>query len=499
MHNIAFVIACETYQYNSSYQNLPGVKNDAESMVHALQGQCRCAEIVTLGLAQNELSPSGSSILATIIQTAQKYFNETIDNLYMYFSGHGEMDSSNNVSLIPSDAFRAGATQHGALSLNDEVLQMIKREYNVRNILVFLDMCLSANLAKGAKEILNTEYFPKGVAVFYSCFPYQKAFMARNGSGSFFTHCLVDALNTDRVETVSQLSAQIRENMVQICQKEGIEQKPYTSLEDVSLNDLPVVFHNRNGLNNAAFEKLTPAEQEAVRAFSEKIDLTNTEQIQFYGSATEDRFAELFTDLRTRLNMNTNSLQVISVCQANLKNIQKKIDFYNTWRTLRIVLEALGWYSAPSASSLSHTVSDVHAKLNSACFTLAKETSMIMRVKDKIAEYAREATMYLLAGELAVGCYPEQKNELFSYRLRVLRNLADLYDLLQKPLTACIEQSMIFQNKLSRLLPNDINEQAETVFRRIFNSLNELGPELCHLLSLYKEIFNLVDRLGLKA
>lgn len=499
MHNIAFVIACETYQYNSSYQNLPGVKNDAESMVHALRGQCRCAEIVTLGLAQNDLLPTGSSILATVIQTAQKYTNETIDNLYVYFSGHGEMDRFNKVSLIPSDAFRAGATQHGALSLNNQVLQTIKRHYNVRNILVFLDMCLSANLTKGAKERLNTEYFPRGVAVFYSCFPYQEAFMANNGSGSFFTRCLVDALNTDRVETVSQLSAQIRDNMVQLCKKEGIEQKPYTSLEDVSLNDLPVVFHNRNGLNNAAFEKLTPAEQEAVRTFSKKIDLMNTEQIQFYGSTVEDRFADLFIDLRTCLNMNMNSLQVVSACQANLKNLQKKIDFYNTRKTLIIVLDALGLYSAPSASSLSHTVSDVQARLDSARFTLAKETSMIMRVKDRIAEYAREATMYILAGELAESCYPEQKNELFSYRLRVLRNLADLRDSLQKPLTVCIEQSMIFQNKLSRLPPNEINEQAETVFRRTCNSLYELGPELCDLLSLHEEIFNLVDRLGLKS
>ena len=144
MNNIGFVIACENYQYNS-YPNLPGVKNDAELMVRALIEQCRCPVIETLGLAQEDQSPTGSSILATIVKTAQDYSDETIDNLYVYYSGHGEMGSSGNVFLLPSDAFRDGETQHGAISLDSQLLKTIKRHYNVNNIIVFLDMCLSAN------------------------------------------------------------------------------------------------------------------------------------------------------------------------------------------------------------------------------------------------------------------------------------------------------------------------------------------------------------------
>ena len=319
--------------------------------------------------------------------------------------------------------------------------------------------------------------------------------MARDGSGSFFTHCLVKALNTDGVETVSQLSAQIRKTMVQICQSEGVDQKPYTSLEDVSLNDLPVVFHNRNGLNIAALEELTAEKQEAVKNYAKGIDLTNIEQIQFYGKDEERHCVGLLSGLRSCLDENKDSLLGVSQCEAQLTYIRRRSNYFQERQDHRDSSQN----SEQRERNLRHlrnVISEVHTKIKS--YIPMEEINEIACARNEIAKSAREATMYILAGEVAEGCYPEQKNKLFSYRLQELRNLAGFCDSLQNPLKDCIEKSLIFQDKLSKRLLSDIKKQSESELLQTCDSLIELEPELRDLMSLHEKITNMLDSSGIK-
>ena len=178
--------------------------------------------------------------------------------------------------------------------------------------------------------------------------------------------------------------------------------------------------------------------------------------------------------------------------------MQKGIDSYNMpWKALMTALH--GFSPAMPKSSLIQEASVTLKEIKSISDGLLTATLKIESDRDKIAESAREVTMYILAGELAESHCPSQKNKLFSHRLRGLRNLSDLCESLQITLKTCIEKSMIFQDNLSRLLPNDTEELDETWLRRIQNSLNDHYQELFDLISLYKGIIDLLDRHGIKS
>ena len=98
---------------------------------------------------------------------------------------------------------------------------------------------------------------------------------------------------------------------------------------------------------------LSPAEQAAVRDFSEKIDIKNTDQVMNYGSAAQKNISE-FSD-------------------AALSSVKAEVN-----------------------------VDKIVEELEKHEITLMKDISMMDKMYEKNEEYMKELTMYILAGKLKI-------------------------------------------------------------------------------------------------
>ena len=151
-------------------------------------------------------------------------------------------------------------------------------------------------------------------------------------------------------------------------------------------------------------ESLTPAEQAAVREFSEKIDVLNTEQIMNYGSAAQKNISE-FSDAALA-SVRTKDLGEVGNMLGDLVVELKGLNFDAEEKK-----GLLGIFkkSTQSIASLKAqydkaeiNVDKIVEELEKHEVTLLKDISMMDRMYDKNSEYMKELTMYILAGKLKI-------------------------------------------------------------------------------------------------
>lgn len=159
----------------------------------------------------------------------------------------------------------------------------------------------------------------------------------------------------------------------------------------------------------AAVEKLdisslSPAEQAAVRDFSQKIDITNTEQVMNYGSAAQKNISE-FSDAALS-TVKTKDLgecgDMLSSLVIELKGLnfdeEEKKGFLGLFKKAsQSIAEKKAQFDKAEVN-----VDKIVEELETHEITLMKDISMMDKMYEKNQEYMKELTMYILAGKLKI-------------------------------------------------------------------------------------------------
>ena len=149
---------------------------------------------------------------------------------------------------------------------------------------------------------------------------------------------------------------------------------------------------------------LSPAEQAAVRDFSEKIDIKNTDQIMNYGSAAQKNISE-FSDAALS-SVKTKDLgecgDMLSELVVELKGLnfdeEEKKGFLGLFKKAsQTIAEKKAQFDKAEVN-----VDKIVQELEKHEITLMKDISMMDKMYEKNEEYMKELTMYILAGKLKI-------------------------------------------------------------------------------------------------
>lgn len=149
---------------------------------------------------------------------------------------------------------------------------------------------------------------------------------------------------------------------------------------------------------------LSEAEQAAVIGFSEKIDVTNTEQVMNYGSNAQKNISEFsdaaLSSIRTKdLGQAGNMLSdlVVELQGLNFDTSEKK-GFLGLFKKAGQDIASL----KAQFDRAELNVDRIVEMLEKHELTLLKDISMMDKMYEKNQEYMKELTMYILAGKLKI-------------------------------------------------------------------------------------------------
>ena len=149
---------------------------------------------------------------------------------------------------------------------------------------------------------------------------------------------------------------------------------------------------------------LSPAEQAAVRDFSEKIDIKNTDQVMNYGSAAQKNISE-FSDAALS-SVKTKDLgecgDMLSELVVELKGLnfdeEEKKGFLGLFKKAsQTIAEKKAQFDKAEVN-----LDKIVEELEKHEITLMKDISMMDKMYEKNEEYMKELTMYILAGKLKI-------------------------------------------------------------------------------------------------
>ena len=149
-------------------------------------------------------------------------------------------------------------------------------------------------------------------------------------------------------------------------------------------------------------ERLSPAEQAAVKEFAKQIDVTNSEQVLNYGSAAQKNIAD-FSDaalskVRTKdlgeVGEELSDL-VVELQGMNFDEEEKKgfLGFFKKQRQSIAALKA-------QYDKAEVNVDKIADQLQKHELTLMKDIAMMDKMYDMNQQYHKELTMYIIAGKL---------------------------------------------------------------------------------------------------
>lgn len=151
-------------------------------------------------------------------------------------------------------------------------------------------------------------------------------------------------------------------------------------------------------------EKLSPAEQAAVRDFADKIDILNTEQILNYGSNAQKNISEFsesaLNSVRTKELGEVGDMLgdlVVELKGMNFDTAEKK-GFLGIFKKAGQSIESL----KAQFSKAEVNVDKIVEALENHEIVLLKDISMMDKMYEKNQEYTKELSMYILAGKLKI-------------------------------------------------------------------------------------------------
>ena len=153
-----------------------------------------------------------------------------------------------------------------------------------------------------------------------------------------------------------------------------------------------------------ALDMLSPAEQQAVRSFSEQIDITNTEQVMNYGSGAQKNISE-FSDAALN-TVRTKDLGEVGDMLGDLVvelqglnfDAQEKKGFLGLFKKASQSVAEM----KASFDKAEVNVDKIVESLEKHEITLMKDISLMDKMYQRNQEYMKELTMYILAGKLKI-------------------------------------------------------------------------------------------------
>ncbi len=144
---------------------------------------------------------------------------------------------------------------------------------------------------------------------------------------------------------------------------------------------------------------LTPAEEQLVADFSEKIDLENTTQVLQYGAGTQKKMAD-FSDAALQ-SLKTQDLgevgELITGVVAELEGFdaEEERGFFGFFKKQANKLETLKTRYAAAETN----VAKIGDALQAHQVRLMKDTALLDKMYEQNLSYFKELTMYILAGK----------------------------------------------------------------------------------------------------
>ena len=150
--------------------------------------------------------------------------------------------------------------------------------------------------------------------------------------------------------------------------------------------------------------KLSEAEQNAVRSFSQQIDVSNAEQIMNYGSAAQKNISE-FSDAALS-SVKTKDLGQVGDMLGSLVvelqglnfDAEEKRGFLGLFKKAGQSIAELKAQFAKAETNVDKIVESLEKHE----LVLMKDISMMDRMYQRNQEYMKELTMYILAGKLKI-------------------------------------------------------------------------------------------------
>ena len=151
-------------------------------------------------------------------------------------------------------------------------------------------------------------------------------------------------------------------------------------------------------------EKLSPAEQAAVKAFAEKIDVLNTEQVMNYGSNAQKNISEFseaaLNSVRTKDLGEVGGMLgdlVVELQGLNFDPEEKKGFLGLFKKTSQNIASLKAQYDKAEVN-----VDKIVESLGKHEVVLMKDISMMDKMYERNLEYMKELTMYIIAGKLKI-------------------------------------------------------------------------------------------------
>ena len=151
-------------------------------------------------------------------------------------------------------------------------------------------------------------------------------------------------------------------------------------------------------------EELSPAEQAAVKAFAEKIDVLNTEQVMNYGSNAQKNISEFseaaLSSVRTKDLGEVGGMLgdlVVELQGLNFDPEEKKGFLGLFKKTSQNIASLKAQYDKAEVN-----VDKIVESLEKHEVVLMKDISMMDKMYERNLEYMKELTMYIIAGKLKI-------------------------------------------------------------------------------------------------
>ena len=151
-------------------------------------------------------------------------------------------------------------------------------------------------------------------------------------------------------------------------------------------------------------EKLSPAEQAAVKAFAEKIDVLNTQQVMNYGSNAQKNISDFseaaLSSVRTKDLGEVGDMlgDLVVELQGLNFNPEEKKGFRGLFKkTSQNIASLKAQYDKAEVN-----VDKIVESLEKHEVTLMKDISLMDKMYERNLEYMKELTMYIIAGKLKI-------------------------------------------------------------------------------------------------
>ena len=166
--------------------------------------------------------------------------------------------------------------------------------------------------------------------------------------------------------------------------------------EEEAKKDIPI--------ERPELEKLSPAEQAAVKAFAEKIDVLNTEQVMNYGSNAQKNISEFseaaLNSVRTKDLGEVGGMLgdlVVELQGLNFDPEEKKGFLGLFKKATQNIASLKAQYDKAEVN-----VDKIVESLEKHEVVLMKDISMMDKMYERNLEYMKELTMYIIAGKLKI-------------------------------------------------------------------------------------------------